>query len=343
MQRFNMRRPARQMVKTGGVKLKFILLMIIAGLMIFVWPNLQLIVDYINGRDFQASPELSQLMERIKLTDRSQLVLKASHPQFQTKEQFNQNCPRREASLYILGCYNGRDIFVYQVDNQELAGISEVTLAHELLHAVYRRLEPKRQAQLNRWLVADYQRLVTDELKQRMAAYERTQPGQFENELHSILGTEFEGLSPELERYYKQIFLDRQAIVAMYQQSQRPFQQKQQAMEQIKAAIEQQEKALGLEKAAYDQRVSEFNQRVEQFNQRASRSGGFTTQSEFATMRAQLVATQQQLQVQRQHLVGRVATLNQQIDQYNQINLAIQQLNRSLDSLAEPTLHSERH
>lgn len=340
-----MRRPASQSsaVKAGGVKLKFILLMIVAGLMIFVWPNLQLIVDYINGRDFKASAELSQLVERIKLTDRSRLVLRASHPQLQTKEQFNQNCPRREASLYILGCYNGRDIFIYQVDNRELAGISEVTLAHELLHAVYRRLEPKRQAQLNRWLVADYQRLATEELKQRMAAYERTQPGQFENELHSILGTEFEGLSPELEHHYRQVFVERRAIVAMYQQSQRPFQQKQQAMEQLKTTIEHQEKALGLEKKTYEQRVAEFNQRVEQFNQRASRSGGFATQAEFAAARAQLVAIQQQLQAQRQGLAGRVATLNQQIDQYNQINLAFKQLNRSLDSLAEPTLQPEEN
>lgn len=320
----------------GGAKLKIFLLMIIAGLVIFVLPNLQVITDMIIAREVKLSSELMDMTSQLELTSRADLILRASNPQLQNKQQFNQNCKRKEATAFILGCYNGRDIFVYQVDNLELKGISEVTLAHELLHAVYRRMNPKQQAQINRWLVADYQRLKTPELEKRMEMYNRTQPGQFENELHSILGTEFAGLSDQLERHYQQVFKKRQAIVALHQASQQPFKQKQQQLDSLKAEINAAEKLLKNQQDEYERSVKEFNSDVEVFNQRAVRVGGFASQTEFQTQRSALAARQAEIKRHQSELTIKINQFNQKIEQYNQTSLAIQELTRSLDSLDLP-------
>jgi uncharacterized coiled-coil DUF342 family protein len=65
---------------------------------------------------------------------------------------------------------------------------------------------------------------VTDErLKGLIEMYAETEPGEKLNEMHSILGTEYAGLSPELETYYKQYFSDRAKVVSLAQQYQGAF------------------------------------------------------------------------------------------------------------------------
>lgn len=317
----------------GGIKLKLFLLMIIVGLVIFILPNIQVITDMILAKNVRLDGELATMASRLKLTSRAELILRASRPQLQTKQQFNQNCQRKEAATFILGCYNGRDIFIYDVNNQELEGISEVTLAHELLHAVYRRMTSKQRQELNQLLVVDYQRLKTPELERRMQTYDRTQPGQFENELHSILGTEFADLSEELEQHYRQVFKNRRVIVGLHQASQRPFQQKQQELERLKIEIATAEQSLKADQLVYQRIVESFNVEVEQFNQRATRVGGFTNQAEFQASRKQLMFRQQQLRQRQAELAAKINQFNQKVELYNQTGLAIQELNRSLDSL----------
>ena len=324
--------------RVGGIKFKLVLLTIIVGLVLVVWPNTQLLADMILAHNVQLGGELGVMAGRLELTERADLILRASEPQLQTKQQFNQNCQRKEATAFILGCYNGRNIFVYQVNNQELAGISEVTLAHELLHAVYRRMTPQQRTHINQLLVTDYNRVKTSELEQRMKLYQRTQPGEFENELHSILGTEFAGLSEELEQHYRQIFKNRQAIVAMNQASQRPFWQKQQLLDNLKTEITNDEASLKQRQVEHEQAVRAFNAEVVKFNQRASMAGGFQTQAEFQARRAELASLQAQLRQRQSQLTTAITQLNQKIDQYNQTNLAMQELNRSLDSLDTPQL-----
>ena len=165
---------------------------------------------------------------------------------------------------------------------------------------------------------------------------EKPYKGEFENELHSILGTEFAGLSEELEQHYRQIFKNRQAIVAMNQASQRPFWQKQQLLDNLKNEITNDEASLKQRQAEYEQAVRAFNAEVVKFNQRASKAGGFQTQAEFQARRAELASRQAQLRQRQSQLTTAITQLNQKIDRYNQTNLAMHELNRSLDSLDSP-------
>jgi hypothetical protein len=57
--------------------------------------------------------------------------------------------------------------------------------------------------------------LIKDEnLQKRLEGYAKTEPGQQNNELNSIFGTEYSKLTPELETYYAQYFKNRGMIVA---------------------------------------------------------------------------------------------------------------------------------
>ena len=113
----------------------------------------------------------------------------------------------------------------------------------------------------------------------------------------------------------------------------RPFWQKQQVLERLKAEIASDETALKQRQAEYEQAVRAFNAEVVKFNQRASTTGGFQTQAEFQARRAELASRQAQLRQSQSQLTTAITQLNQKIDQYNQTNLAMQELNRSLDSL----------
>ena len=105
--------------RVGGIKFKLVLLTVIVGLVLFVWPNTQLLTDMILAHNVQLGGELGAMAGRLELTERADLILRASEPQLQTKQQFNQNCQRKEATAFILGCYNGRRIFVYNLTDRK--------------------------------------------------------------------------------------------------------------------------------------------------------------------------------------------------------------------------------
>ena len=124
----------------------------------------------------------------------------------------------------------------------------------------------------------------------------------------------------------------------MNQASQRPFWQKQQLLDNLKTEITNDEASLKQRQVEHEQAVRAFNAEVVKFNQRASTAGGFQTQAEFQARRAELASRQAQLRQRQSQLTTAIKQLNQKIDRYNQTNLAMQELNRSLDSLDTPQL-----
>lgn len=296
--------------------------------------NRQWVVDWLAAQQFQLSADLQTVSDKLSLTQSAELILKASQPSLQTKQQFNHNCPRREASSYVLGCYNGQQIFVFNVQHPELKGINEVTLAHELLHAVYRRLSPAEKQQLGQELRANYQRLKTDELTSRMAMYERTQPGEFENELYSILPTEFSDLSPALERHYQRYFQQRQLIVEAHHGYRESFLTKQRQAETLKQQLQTQEADFQTAKVIYQTQLEQLNQQIADFNQK-NQQRRFTSRAEFDQARRGLLARQGQLRQRQTELNRQVASINQLIERYNQQIVVLDNLNNQLDSLAD--------
>src|SRR5690606_16213127 len=98
------------------------------------------IQDQISVWGFTPSPSVEALNQDISFTDQGRLIFYASRPTVDNAETFNQNCPQREENSPILGCFDGRTISIYNVTESDLAGIQQVTAAHEMLHAVWTRL-----------------------------------------------------------------------------------------------------------------------------------------------------------------------------------------------------------
>jgi len=164
--------------------------------------------------------DVAAVTTRTSMTARARLVLYSGAPIIDAGPEFASACVRPEApDLLALGCYslsNGR-IFVLDVKRQELAGLTDVATAHEMLHAAYAHLTPTERKRVDAMTAAFFDGTTDETLRAEVAQYDKSEPGQRANELHSLIGTEIAQLPPELEAYYAQYFRDRQAVVANYQ------------------------------------------------------------------------------------------------------------------------------
>jgi len=148
------------------------------------------------------------------MTDRGRRIFLAAGPAIEDLTTFARNCGADktpdspdEAGVHTQGCYvNGR-IHLLGTEKAEAGALLEVVAAHELLHAVYATL-----VHADRTRVDAEVEVGNERLDERLRPYGSGPT--LDNEIHSILGSEFEGLSPGLEAHYAQFFADRTQVVA---------------------------------------------------------------------------------------------------------------------------------
>ncbi len=202
------------------VKIFFCLLILAAP--VFAWLKQEAIYDAYRLHNYQAPVNVSQLATDDKLTDNGRHLFYVYHPQLQNKEDFHSSCSGSEKTI-VLGCYIlRRGIYLYDIQDARLAGVEQVTAAHEMLHAAYDRLSPNEKKQLNVWVTDAYSKNTDQRIKDTFENYKKD-GADTTNELHSILGTEVRSLSPELENYYKRFFSDRSTVVAYSEKYQAAF------------------------------------------------------------------------------------------------------------------------
>lgn len=197
---------------------------VIVLLAVVVFLNRQWLRDMYVAKTTPLSSSSQTLASDIKLTDYATFIYKASQPAVDQSEQFNEACKnvQREQSI-VLGCYNANRIYIYDVTDQRLNGVKQVTAAHELLHAIYQRMPSNEKKQVNSLLETAAASITDKRFMQTLAEYRKTEPDQIDNELHSIIGTEIANISPALERHYRKYFLDRRKIVSYSTQYEATF------------------------------------------------------------------------------------------------------------------------
>jgi hypothetical protein len=193
------------------VTLQLALVAILIGLGL----NYQNLLDEYALASFHPASQMSAIISRLGLTRTAKATLYRTGPQLDSKTAFNNDCQTTKGELE-LGCYYRRHVYVLQIENTSLQPEMDVVTAHELLHAAWDRYSPAQRAKLGAELEAAYASLADPELRSRMADYATSEPGQQDNELHSILGTEYANLSPELEAHYARYFASRAPIVAAH-------------------------------------------------------------------------------------------------------------------------------
>lgn len=310
-----------------------VVFIILAGLL---WFNRQLVVDHLSVWQYQPNEEVVGLASRAGMNGNGTFIFYTGHPVIEEAGSFNQKCTRKEANSAVLGCYSGQNIFIYNVKDTRLDGIREVTAAHEMLHAVYIRLGDTERARINDLLAKEYEKLKDrQEFSERMAFYERTEPGERDNELHSIIATEVGSIGVELEEYYARYFADRARVVELHEKYAAVFSDLQKRGESIAAQLTQLASTIEVETDGYNAAVNSLNQDIVTFNARTN-SGGFSSDAAFQNERNSLIARARQLD-------GRRATISASIKEYNQLRdelaaLATESeaLNRSIDSSLAP-------
>ncbi len=277
-------------VKNKRITPLFISLIII-GLSLFAWLHKYDIYDFWRLRNYEPPATVIKLADQTAMTDYGRKLFYVNRPQLQDKQAFNESCPISEQSI-VLGCYVSNDgIYLYDVTDERLLGVQQVTSAHEMLHVAYARLSQSERERIDSLTKSVYENLADKRLNETIQAYRDRDPAVIPNELHSILATEIRNLPAELEAHYKRYFKDRQAVVAYAEQYEAAFQEREakvQAYEQqleslntrkkaLEASLEQQERTLKAERArldtllnsdsgAYNTAVPGYNAQVRRYN-----------------------------------------------------------------------------
>lgn len=297
-----------------------------------LYSNRQYLTDQVSVWVYSPTQAVQDINNTVDFSNKGTFYFYATQPEVATAEAFNQDCPRQESSSPILGCYVNNRIYIYDVTNQQLDGIEEVTAAHEMLHAVWDRLGNSEKQRLTTLLQDEYQKHATGELATRMAYYERNEPGQVTNELHSILPTEVKDLSPELEAYYMQYFDDRQKVVTLHDRYSGVLSDLTNKITTLYEQLTTLSASIESASAAYTTQTDQLSTGIAAFNSRAQ-NGGFTTQQQFNSERSLLLNQSAQLESSRNAINEDIDRYNDMYGEYQDLATQLDSLNKSLDSI----------
>lgn len=319
-----------------AVLARWLLSFVLIGVAGWVFLNRQLVYDQLVVWQYKPSDAILSIVDRAQLTEKAKFSFYASQPSLSDRAEFNAHCESQEKQSVILGCYVRQQIYVYNVTDSRLDGIREVTAAHEMLHAAYERLSQDEKTRVNALIEAEMAKKHDKKLQERLALYAKTEPGERDNELHSILGTEAASLGPALEQYYSQYFIHRSVITGLAAKYEGVFKSLESQQNSLVAELTALAQEVRSDIATYNAAITSLNSDIESFNARASTTGGFSSQSEFAAVRNELVVRQQALEAERTSINAKIALYEQKRAQLEALNLQAKDLQNSIDSRLSP-------
>lgn len=249
--------------------------------------NLQAISDYVRLYNYTAPTEIVRLADQTTMSDKARKLFYVNHPKIAGKDSFNGACSNRGEKSIVLGCYHSADrgIYIFDVSDERLEGVEQVTAAHEMLHAAYDRLSSSEKERVDTMLKNYYAGVTDQRIRDTIAAYEISEPHDVINEMHSIFATEMTDLTPEMDAYYAQYFKDRKAVTAFAANYQQEFSSRQ---EQIKA---------------YDERLTSLKDTIDKNTETLARQEAETTSL--------------QRQMERDRASGNIESYNARVPVYN--------------------------
>ena len=278
-----------------------------------------------------SSDDIQAIADATGMSDEGRLIFLASTPEVEDADTFNDDCAVESEGT--LGCFDGRDIYIYAVTDPRLQGTIEVTAAHEMLHAAYRRLTPEDREKVDALVAQAVEALPADDpVFLDMAGYPKDQ---WPDEWHSRLGSEFGDLAPALEAHYARYFDDRSKVLDLAEKSTALLRELEAQLKDLKAKVDALSADIDTRTKAYDTALAAYTSDVSAFNEKAD-SGGFTSQDQFDRERAALVQRQQQLDADRKALNAKVDEYNGLVDQLTALDADYADLYHSLDSTAPP-------
>jgi hypothetical protein len=202
-----------------------------------IWFQRQNIYDWFRLRNYTPPAQVVQLADNTSMVNEGRRLFYINRPVIASDTEFNEVCGR-ETSI-VLGCYiRNRGIYIFKVTDPRLAGVQEVTAAHEMLHAAYERLSTSDKRRIDALTQQAYENVTSKRIRENVERYRAQDPSVVPNELHSILPTEVRELPLELEEYYQRYFSNRLAVVKYADQYESEFEKRVTRGEQLKQEIE---------------------------------------------------------------------------------------------------------
>ena len=249
--------------------------------------------------NYEPSELITQLATDGSFSDFGKQLFYSNEPTLSDRSTFYTQCTIREKTV-VLGCFTGQtlfdfgqNIYIFDVEDERLNGIEQVTAAHEMLHVAYSRLSSSERQHIDELINAVYSNISDPRIASLAASYEEQDPASVPNELHSIIATEVSDIGEELETYYSRYFSKRSQVVAYAEGYEQVFEDLHALVEQYdadltarKAEITQREAALAGQEAtirglneqlytmldngqieAYNSLVPSYNRMVNSYNQ----------------------------------------------------------------------------
>lgn len=310
--------------------------LVLLSLPVIAWTQRQAITDYVRLRNYTPSAEIAKIADRASFNDDGKKLFYVNHPLLLDRNQFNENCTSVEQSI-VLGCYvEQQGIYLFDVEEERLDGVEEVTAAHEMLHVAYERLSSADKAMVDDLTQQAFKSLTNERIIGVVESYRDRDPSIVSNELHSIIGTEVRQIPIELEQYYRRYFVDRKAVVTLAEKYEKAFTEREDKIKEydrklsslkaqidtLQADLSSQASSISSERArldalyasndveAYNSAVPGFNAQVQAHNATVQRLQSLIDQHNA------LVAQRNELVVEEQELVqaidSRPQTINSQ-------------------------------
>ena len=237
---------------SGFISIAVILL---AGFL--VWQNRFEIYDWAKLRNYQPSAQISGIATASGMNNTGRKLFYVNDPRISDRQEFQTECSNDKEQTIVLGCYTGTNIYLFDVTDERLSGVEEVTAAHEMLHAAYDRLSPNEKKKIDDLTQQAFERVNNPRISSLIESYRKADPSVVPNELHSILGTEVANLGPELEEYYAKYFSDRGKVLSASQAYEKVF-------ADLRNQVENYDADLALRKSQINRLEADLNQQSAQ-------------------------------------------------------------------------------
>jgi len=193
----------------------------------FLYADHYRISDWYYLRSYHPSPSVVALADQAELTTKGRNLFYRANPQIVTQRAtMVRYCNIHGNQIAELGCYLSTDqIYLLSITQPELKNEMATTAGYEMLHSVYQRMGAGQRRRVDAQMEQVAQHITDPHIQQQMQLYAQTEPGARDDELFSVLGTEYTNLPPSLSALYAQYFTNRAQLVGYYQQFNQTFDQ----------------------------------------------------------------------------------------------------------------------
>ena len=286
---------------------------VVAALAVVIVLNRAWIYDWFRGATYRPTAEMEAIRDKLDLTGQGAFLFNAAQPELEPATEFNTNCRQDESEIAVLGCYTAGNIYIYNITEERLAEIRELTAAHELLHAVWARMSEEEKVELVEPLTRVFdanQEMLGEEIN----SYDVSEK---QEELYVRAGTEVKNLPDALEKHYAEIFKDQDKIVGFYESYIAVFREIKAQMEKLTSEMESLKAEIDSKMAQYAADFAALEGDISSFNSCAETAGCFASEREFYAQRNGLVTREDALNALNDEINNLVDVYNVKVEEYN--------------------------